>query len=222
MRRKGAGCAPHLTMSADKPSGVNLLPSVLLQKLIFRFRRHYVPLTSSALRSWYWRLLGMEVGKGTRMAKITVTWPHKIALGERCSLEQGVYFNAAGGHSGGVTIAIGAGTFIGSGCEFNGIESIRIGQTCLIASGSRFIDHNHGTDLGSPMKLQPEVSAPILVGSDVWIGTNCIVLKGVTIGDGAIVAAGSVVTKPVEAYTIVGGVPARLIRSRLEPPKSAV
>ena len=190
------------------------MQSAFGQRLIFRFRRHYMPLTMSAFRSGYWRLLGMHVGSQVRLGKLVVTWPHKVALGAQCSLEQGVYFNAAGGHSAAIAIDIGAGTFIGSGCEFNAIESIRIGPNCLIASGSRFIDHNHGTDMGTPMKLQPEISAPIRVGSDVWIGTNSVVLKGVTIGDGAIVAAGSVVTKPVEAYTIVGGIPARLIRAR--------
>lgn len=146
---------------------------------------------------------------------MTVTWPHKVALGELCSLEHDIYFNAAGGHTSPVCIRVGAGTFIGHGCEFNAIELISIGANCLLASGCRFVDHNHGTDTGSAMKLQPEVSSPIHVGSDVWIGVNCVVLKGVSIGDGAIVAAGSVVTKPVEPYTIVGGVPAKFIRSRL-------
>lgn len=186
----------------------------ILQKMVFGIRRHYLPLTVSAFRAFYWRALGMAVGPGVRLGKMVVTWPHKIALEERCSLEHGIYFNAAGGHSPGRAITIGAGTFIGSHCEFNAIESIRIGGNCLIASGSRFIDHNHGTDMGAAMKLQPEVSAPILLGSDVWIGANCVVLKGVTIGDGAIVAAGSIVTKPVDPYTIVGGAPARLIRVR--------
>ena len=190
------------------------MQSAFVQKLIFRLRRHSLPLTTSALRAIYWRSLGMHISSHVRLGKIVVTWPHKVALGASCSLEQGVYFNAAGGYSSGVAIDIGAGTFIGSHCEFNAIESIRIGQNCLIASGSRFIDHNHGTEMGTPMKLQPEISQPIQVGSDVWIGTNCVVLKGVTIGDGAIVAAGSVVTKPVERYTIVGGIPARLIRAR--------
>src|ERR1700712_1653640 len=181
------------------------MPAAFAQKFVFRFRRHYLPLTLSALRACYWRVLGMSIGPEVRLGRIVVTWPHKISLEERCSLEDGIYFNAAGGYSAGIAICIGAGTFIGTGSEFNAIESIRIGQNCLIASGSRFIDHNHGTELGTPMKLQPEVSAAIVVGSDVWIGANCVVLKGVTIGDGAIVAAGSIVTKSVEAYTIVGG-----------------
>ncbi len=193
------------------------MSSVFLQKLLFGVRRHYSPITLSALRILYWRALGMQIGAGTRIPRITVTWPHKVSLGERCSLEQHVYFNAAGGYSAGKTIEIGSGTFIGSGCEFNAIESIRIGRDCLIASGSRFIDHNHGTATGTAMKLQPETSSPIQLGDDVWIGVNSVVLKGVTIGDGAIIAAGSIVTKSVEPYTIVAGVPAKFIRARTQP-----
>ena len=55
-------------------------------------------------------------------------------------------------------------------------------------------------------------SVPIKIGNDVWIGCNSIILKGVTIGDGAIVAAGSVVTKDVPDYAVVGGAPAKVIR----------
>ena len=186
----------------------------VLQKIIFRIRRHYLALGMSLARRLYWRALGMNVGPGVRLGKLVVTWPHKVSLAERCSLEQGIYFNAAGGYSASPAITIGPGTFVGSNCEFNAIESIQVGSNCLIASGCRFIDHNHGIVLGVPIKLQPETSEPIVLGSDVWIGANCVVLKGVTIGDGAIVAAGSVVTKPVEAYAIVGGAPARLIRMR--------
>ncbi|GAB4225024.1 MAG: hypothetical protein Kow0049_02010 [Stanieria sp.] len=57
----------------------------------------------------------------------------------------------------------------------------------------------------------------VVIGNDVWIGTRAIILDGVTIGDGAVIATGSVVTKDVEPYTIVGGVPAKLIRRRYSP-----
>ena len=112
-------------------------------------------------------------------------------------------------------ITIGDGTFIGSGCEFNIVSRLTTGPACLIASGTRFIDHNHGMDLGpGTMKDQGEIIAPITLGSDVWIGANCIILKGVTIGDGAILAAGSVLTTSVPPNAIFGGVPARLLRYR--------
>ncbi|WP_433956069.1 acyltransferase [Janibacter indicus] len=64
------------------------------------------------------------------------------------------------------------------------------------------------------MRRQPHVTAPIHVEDDVWVGAGAIVLKGVTIGTGAVVAAGSVVTKSVDEYAIVAGVPARVIGSR--------
>ena len=191
------------------------MSSVFLRKFLFGLRRHYLPIGLSAVRSMYWRALGMSIGRGTRFSRITVTWPHKVSLGERCSLEPDVYLNAAGGYSEGTSIRICSGSFVGRGCEFNAIASIHVGSNCLIASGARFIDHNHGIDMGTPMKLQPEMSAPITIGDDVWIGVNAVILKGVSIGDGAIVAAGSVVNKPVDAHTIVGGVPAKFIRSRL-------
>ena len=59
-------------------------------------------------------------------------------------------------------------------------------------------------------------TAPIKIGNHVWIGVNCTILKGVTIGDGAIIAAGSVVTKDVPAHSLVGGVPAKVIRTDVE------
>jgi acetyltransferase-like isoleucine patch superfamily enzyme len=69
-------------------------------------------------------------------------------------------------------------------------------------------------DWVKPIKL---LSLPIQIGNDVWIGIKCIILDGVKIGDGAIVGAGSVVTKEVPPYAIVGGAPAKIIKYRFEP-----
>ncbi len=67
-------------------------------------------------------------------------------------------------------------------------------------------------------RLQPDgLNEPVKIGNDVWLGAGADIMRGVTIGDGAIVAAGAVVTKDVPPYAIVGGVPARLIRYRFEP-----
>lgn len=185
------------------------------RKLLFHVRRHLLPLAWSRILTFWWRLLGMRIGTGVRLYSIRVTWPHRVYLGDRCSLEHSIYFNIAGGYrdAGGVTL--GSGTFVGSGCEFNITSSITVGENCLIASGCRFIDHNHGTATDTTMKAQVEEEAPIQIGSDVWIGANCVVLKGVFIGDGAIVAAGSVVTKPLDSMSVYAGVPARLIRRRI-------
>lgn len=64
-----------------------------------------------------------------------------------------------------------------------------------------------------------DIISPVIIGNDVWIGNNSVILQGVTIGDGAIVAAGAVVTRNVEPYTCVGGVPARLIKKRFSDDK---
>ncbi len=186
----------------------------IYRKIVFRLRWHTLLLLRSSVWKAYWRTLGMKIGPGTRLARIRVTWPHRILIGCNCNLEHDVYLKVSGGYDEQVSIRIGDGTFIGSGCELNALSLIDIGPSCLIASGTRFIDHDHGTGRGLSIKEQPELSADIKVGADVWFGVNCVILKGVTIGEGAIVAAGSVVTKPVPAYAIVAGVPARLIRYR--------
>jgi acetyltransferase-like isoleucine patch superfamily enzyme len=190
------------------------LRSVFLRKLIFRIRIHDVPLLLSRARVAYWRLLGMQIGKDVRLSCLHVTWPHRVRLEDRCSLEHSIYFNCAGGYREEPGIRIGEGSFIGSGCEFNVKAGVYLGPNCLVASGTRFIDHNHGIAVGAEIKEQEEEEAAIFVGSGVWIGANSIVLKGVTIGDGAIVAAGSVVTRSIPALAIYAGVPAKLLRFR--------
>ena len=190
--------------------------ALLWRKVLYRCRRHSFVLAMSSVRTVYWRAQGMHIGAGTKLQAMHVTWPHRVHLGERCSVEHGVYFNAAGPYKGDCAIVLGAHTFVGSGCEFNITERLVIGENCLIASGTRFIDHDHGTAAGELMRLQDESSQPIAIGANVWIGCNCVVLKGVTIGDGAVIAAGSVVTRSVPAGAVVGGVPARLLRMRGE------
>ena len=92
---------------------------------------------------------------------------------------------------------------------------VTIGDRTLIGYRSQIISTNHDIprDKGRIFDALG-VPKPVKIGKDVWIGAHCMILPGAEIGDGAVVAAGSVVTKPVEPYTIVGGVPARLIRRR--------
>ena len=95
-------------------------------------------------------------------------------------------------------------------CTMLDLAEIRIGNNCLIGPDVGIYTAGH--------RLEPEgrtldvYGMPITIGNDVWIGGNSTILPGVTIGDGAVVAAGAVVTKDVEPNTIVGGVPAKVIK----------
>ena len=109
----------------------------------------------------------------------------------------------------GKNITVGEQVFINACCHFQDHGGVTIGDGCQIGHNVVFATLNHG--------LQPEdrgntYPAPIVLGKNVWVGSNATILQGVTIGDNAIIAAGAVVTKDVAANTIVGGVPAKFIK----------
>jgi len=184
------------------------------RKAAFRLRERCGTLIAGSLRRLYWTAQGMRIGRGTVLPKLLVTWPHQVSIGDNCRIEPGVYFHYDGICLPGPSIVIGHDCFLGTACEFNISCGITVGDHGLIASGTRFIDHNHGTELGTLMAQQQGKGAPIRIGPNVWIGANCVILAGVEIGEGAVVAAGAVVTKSVAPNAIVGGVPAWLIRYR--------
>ncbi|TVT41519.1 acyltransferase [Hymenobacter setariae] len=186
----------------------------ILQQGGFVFRFRYAPKFFGFFRRQWLSLLGMKIGSGTQVPKLTITWPHQVAIGKNCILEQGIYFKYDGTWQPGPAIRIQDDVFIGTGCEFNIRESIDIGKGSLIASGSRFVDHDHGIVAGQPMRMQEGPQQAIVIGEDVWIGANVVVLKGVTIGMGAIVAASAVVTKSILPNEIWAGVPAKKIGQR--------
>ncbi len=103
-------------------------------------------------------------------------------------------------------------------------EGLQVGNFCSIASGVKFIlGGNHNIKGISTFPLEFHVlngkegtlsKGPIVIEDNVWIGTDSIILSGVTIGTGSVIAAGSVVSKNVEPYSIVGGNPAKLIKKR--------
>ena len=109
----------------------------------------------------------------------------------------------------GKNIHIGKYVFINMGCKFQDQGGIFIGDGALIGHNVVLATLNHAM---SPHDRGTMIPAPIHIGKNVWIGSNSTILPGVTIGDGAIVAAGAVVTRDVPENTIVGGVPARIMR----------
>ncbi|WP_407416327.1 sugar O-acetyltransferase [Methanobrevibacter sp.] len=109
----------------------------------------------------------------------------------------------------GKNIHLGKNVFINSDCKFQDQGGIYIGDDVLIGHNVVLATLNHEED---PEKRGNLCPAPINIGNKVWIGSNATILPGVTIGDGAIIAAGAVVTKDVSEKTVVGGVPAKFIK----------
>ena len=108
------------------------------------------------------------------------------------------------------SITIGNRVFFNHNCSITSHSSISIGDGCNIANNVVIVDHNH--KIGSNGLKEGFTFKEITIGKNVWIGANSTVLQGVNIGDGAVVAAGAVVTKDVPSYEIWGGVPARFIK----------
>ncbi|MDO5861725.1 MAG: sugar O-acetyltransferase [Thermoplasmata archaeon] len=120
-------------------------------------------------------------------------------------------------------ITFGKDVFVNSGCHFQDQGGITIGDRALIGHNVVLATANHDIRPGHGHRL---TYAPITIGNDAWIGSNSTILAGVTIGEWSVVAAGAVVTKDVPPYTVVGGVPARVLkeiphdeRERLDFPK---
>ena len=129
-----------------------------------------------------------------------------ITIGTKCKIQKNVYF----GNGSNITI--------GSFCQINEntkIRNVSIGDYVMIAPGVNIVTGHHNyTDYSQPMMFQEEIQKTTNIGSDVWIGTNAIIMNGVTIGNGCIIGANSVVTKDCETLGVYGGVPAKLIKKR--------
>lgn len=109
----------------------------------------------------------------------------------------------------GKNINIGEEVFINACCHFQDHGGVTIGDGCQIGHNVVFATLNHELE---PEKRKTTRPDPIVLGKNVWIGSNATILQGVTIGDNAVVAAGAVVTKDVPPNTVVGGVPAKFIK----------
>lgn len=114
----------------------------------------------------------------------------------------------------------------GDNCSFNTYcvvhGKVTLGNNVRIAPGAKIFGENHGfSRLDVPICTQPNTSEGIVIEDDVWLGANCVVTDGVTIGAHSIIGAGSIVTKNVPPYSIVGGNPARVIKSRLAEVKNS-
>jgi acetyltransferase-like isoleucine patch superfamily enzyme len=116
-----------------------------------------------------------------------------------------------------VEITIGPQSYIGHRCLFYGHGGIQVGRDVLLANDVQLICGNHTfARRDVPIRAQPPEGQPIIVEDDVWLGASAIVLGGVTVGRGAVVGAGSVVTRSLPPYSIARGVPAQVVGVRGE------
>ena len=110
----------------------------------------------------------------------------------------------------GKNIHVGRFVFINAGCAMQDQGGIYIGDKVLIGHHATIVTLNHGF---APANRHDLIPSPVVIGDNVWLGSNVTILPGVTIGDNAVVAAGAVVTKDVPANTVVAGVPAKFMRT---------
>lgn len=109
-------------------------------------------------------------------------------------------------------IQVGNNFYLNAFCHLLG--EITIGENVMIGPKTVIWGRDHGISISSPMNSQPHIRKPIVIKNDVWIGAGAIILKGVTIHEGAIVGAGSLVTKDIPAFAIAVGNPAKVIKYR--------
>lgn len=178
--------------------------------------REFKRKASEVLRArWYLRTCA-HVGPLPRvMGRVMVVGGPRIRIGARVRLGgQHVPIELAAAPGGELTF--GDNCFVNSGCSIGAALKVSIGHNCAIGNFTLIMDSDfHDVDDHS----KPGVAEPVIIEDDVWIGARATILKGVTIGRGAVVAAGAVVTKDVPPRSLVGGVPARVIR--MLPPTGA-
>lgn len=182
------------------------------------------PRYARLLWRWAWRRLLTPAGRrwrtdgmvffGKRLA-LQVGREAEIRFGRFCWIGDGTKIRC---HQG--VVEIGPKTVLGQECTISAWQRVTIGAECVIADRAMFIDFDHGVvEVERPIRSQGIYKRDVVVGSNVWIGYNASILRGVRVGDNSVIGTNAVVTKDVPANAVVTGVPARVIRMR-EAPKT--
>ncbi len=197
---------------------------------------------ASYLRGLWWQLrLQHTRGRLFVGRHVDILFPRYISAGRNCYIGDYVYLNGlsqTGIHLGdnvrlreqvwvqasstlsnlGLGMIVGDNTYIGPRCILGAGGGIRIGKNVIIGASVDILAENHEfSDFDKPIHEQGVSREGIIIEDDVWVGNRVIILDGVHVGPGAIIGAGSVVTKDVPAYAIVVGNPGRVIGNRQQP-----
>ena len=190
------------------------------------------------LRQKFYKLLLGEYGRGAVFLQdVTLRCPKRLYVGEETIIDERVYFDIKSekasvrigprsqimrgvsfetGYEG--FVHIGQESFVGSYTILNGQGGLEIGKYSLISGHCCLIAGNHDiSDTTRPICQQDFISRGIVLEENVWLGAGVKVLDGVRIGTGSVIAAGAIVNRDVEPFSIMAGVPAKLIKKRLDP-----
>jgi acetyltransferase-like isoleucine patch superfamily enzyme len=175
-------------------------------------------------RYWFWKVfihsMGGKVGKGVKFydgIRIVGNAPDAIRIGNGTRILRGVTMSTTpyGKIHVGNKVHIGEGTIIFSDMK------ITIGDNVIIGPQTVITDFNHVYESTTiPINQQGLDRKEVVIEEDVWVASRCVIIRGVKIGKGAVIAAGAVVNRDVAPYTVVGGVPIRIIKKRGAAPKA--
>ena len=172
---------------------------------------------ASRLRNAYYKFLGVKLNGYVWMRDLEIPRNFSdIEIESPCAIDRGVILLCSGEHLPHPKIYIGAHTYINRHSFLDATLSLRIGMHCAIGPNCYITDHDHGLNLAFSPLQQPMVSKPTKIGDRVWIGANVTILKGVIVGNDAVIGAGSVVTKDIPEKAIAVGNPAKVIKYREE------
>ncbi|NQQ32731.1 acyltransferase [Streptococcus suis] len=164
---------------------------------------------------WIYVVLRIRYGKYIKMSAVnSIKGKLRVELLPKSSLQVGAFLMCAGPCYIKCTeraqCKIGEKVFINHNCSITCVEEITIGDFCNIANNVVIVDHDHR--LGKNGVEDGLEGTPVHIGNNVWIAANTVILRGSTIGDGAVIAAGAVVKGKIPAREVWGGVPARKIK----------
>ncbi|WP_199120906.1 DapH/DapD/GlmU-related protein [Pedobacter sp. ASV28] len=154
-----------------------------------------------------------KIGTRVIMTTQSVFWKMKsgeLKISKNCHISNFANLQCYGGK-----ILIEERTFLGEFVSIYGHGDVRIGKDCLIAMNTSILSSNHSIPpTGILINSKPDIPLSTVIEDDVWIGANCVILGGITIEKGAVIGAGSVVTKNIPSYAIAVGNPAKVIKHR--------